>query len=154
DAHRARIGTNFHQLPVNRPQVAGHSPYLFDGNMAYLHSGKAPVYAPNSAGRSWSDETGAVHDGWESDGEMVRSAYTLRADDDDFSQAGILVRQVFDDAQRAGLVDTVAGALNGVTGEVLERAFQYWKSVDPVVGTRIERKVRAGTAREGAEGMG
>jgi catalase len=154
DAHRARIGTNFDQLPVNRPQVGDHNTYQFDGNMTYEHSGDAPVYAPNSVGRAWSAETGAVHDGWESDGEMVRSAYRLRADDDDFGQAGILVRNVFSKAEREEFIATVAGALAGVTGEVRERAFKYWRNVDRDTGGKIESKVRAGATREGVEGMG
>lgn len=154
DAHRARIGTNFDQLPVNRPQIAGHNAFLFDGHMTYTHSGNAPVYAPNSSGRAWADEEGPVHNGWEADGELVRSAYALRPDDDDFSQAGALVRNVFSDAERDQFVETVAGALSGVTGDVLERAFQYWKNVDAGVGERIERKVRSGAAKEGVEGMG
>ncbi len=57
DAQRNRIGTNFHQLPVNRPRVPVNS-YLFDGQMAYEHSGRAPTYAPNSAGRPWADDAG------------------------------------------------------------------------------------------------
>ncbi len=154
DAHRARIGTNFNQLPVNRPQAADHNTFQFDGNMTYAHSGAAPVYAPNSGGRPWSDESGPVQEGWESDGEMVRSAYALRAADDDWSQAGVLVRDVFSDAERAGFVETVAGALTGITGEVLERAFQYWKNVDAETGAKIERKVRQGSTKQGAEGMG
>lgn len=85
DAQRNRIGTNFHQLPVNQPKVPVNT-YMFDGHMAYHHGGNAAVYAPNSGGRAWADETGPVEDGWEADGEMVRSAYTLRQDDDDFSQ--------------------------------------------------------------------
>src|SRR5690606_32801283 len=99
DAQRNRIGANFHQLPVNQPKVPVNT-YQFDGPMPFLHSGSAATYAPNSEGRSWSDETGPVHDGWEADGAMVRSAYTLRPDDDDFSQPGALVREVMDDAQR------------------------------------------------------
>src|SRR5690606_41209334 len=128
--------------------------YMVDGQMAYEHRGNAPVYAPNSEGGSWSDQTGPVADGWESDGEMVRSAYTLRKDDDDFSQPGTLVRDVFDDAQRDALVETVAGSLlGGVRSPVLERAFDYWKSIDPDVGQRIENKVRSGSAIEPAAGM-
>ena len=153
DAQRNRIGTNFHQLPVNRARVPLNT-YMFDGNMAYDHSGKQPVYAPNSEGRSWSDQTGAVDNGWDADGGMVRDAYTLRADDDDFTQAGTLVREVFDDAQRDRLVETVAGALSGgVRSPVLERAFEYWKSIDADVGRRIEEKVRAHTTSEPASGM-
>jgi catalase len=53
------------------------------------------------------------------------------------------VREVFNDDQRAALVDTVAGALlGGVREPVLSRAFEYWTNVDAEVGRRIEEKVR------------
>src|SRR3546814_2929474 len=101
------------------------------------------------------DETGTVEDGGTADGEMVRSAYTPRSNDDDFTQPGIVVREVFDDTQRQRLVDQVAGSLlGGVREPVLSRAFQYWKNIDADVGQRIEDKVRAGAAPLPAEGMG
>jgi catalase len=129
--------------------------YMFDGQMNYEHTANAPVYAPNSGGRPWSDLTGAPGDGWEADGEMVRSAYTLRPEDDDFAQPGILVRKVFNDAQRVALVDTVAGSLlGGVREPVLRRAFDYWRSIDADTGRRIEDKVRSRSAPKPAEGMG
>ena len=148
DAQRYRIGSNFHQLPVNQPiavpggqESANH--YMFDGQMAFYHSGDAPVYAPNSFGRPYSDWQGTPAETWEADGEILRSANTLHAEDDDFGQAGTLVREVFDDAARDRLVETVTGALTGVTGEVLARAIWYWKSIDPTVGARIEANVNA-----------
>jgi catalase len=154
DAQRNRIGANFHQLPVNQPKVPVNT-YMFDGPMAYRHSGDAPVHATNSGGRPWADTTGVAEDGWETDGAMVRAAYTLREGDDDFSQAGTLVREVFDDAQRDALVEQVAGSLlGGVRSPVLERAFDYWKRIDAGVGRRIEEKVRKGRAPEPAAGMG
>ncbi len=74
---------------------------------------------------------------------MVRQAYTLRADDDDFGQAGTLVREVWNDEIREAFVKTVAGhLLGGVEGDVLERAFQYWTSVDADTGKKIEELVR------------
>jgi len=149
DAHRARIGTNFHHLPVNRPLTESNQ-WMFDGHMAYDHSGSAPVYAPNSFGRSWADVQGPVAEGWEADGEMVRAAYTLRAEDDDFGQAHTLVREVFDDAARDRLVATVTGALSGVTGAVLDRAIWYWKSIDAEGGSRIEANVRSGDSPDDA----
>ncbi|VVE07546.1 catalase [Pandoraea pneumonica] len=143
DAQRNRIGTNFHQLPVNRPKVPVQS-YMFDGHMAFEHSGNAPTYVPNSGGRPYADQTGAAEDGWESDGDMVRNAYTLHKEDDDFSQPGNLVRNVFDDAARERLVETVSGALlAGVRSPVLERAFDYWKQIDADVGARIEKAVKS-----------
>ncbi len=143
DTHRHRIGANYLQLPVNRPRVELNS-YTQDGPMAYEHRGDDPVYAPNSFGRGYADNVGVVDPGWESDGPMVRAAYTPRSDDDDFSQAGALVRDVWDDAQRQAFVRTVAGhLLGGVKGDVLQRAFAYWKAVDEKTGAEIERLVRA-----------
>ena len=155
DAQRNRIGTNFHQLPVNRPRNGTPNTYMFDGQMTYEHSGAAAVYAPNSTGRSWADGAAAPEESWAVDGDMVRSAYELHADDDDFGQPGALVREVMDDAQRDRLVEQVSGSLlGGVRGDVLERAFWYWQSIDPDVGKRIEGKVREGAAPEPVEGMG
>jgi catalase len=44
-----RIGTNYEQLPVNRPVVEVHN-YNKDGAMRYEHSDDQPPYAPNSYG--------------------------------------------------------------------------------------------------------
>jgi catalase len=154
DAQRNRIGTNFHQLPVNRPRVDVDT-FMFDGQMNYDQRGNAAVYAPNSAGHAYSDTTGPAEDGWETDAEIVRSAYRLRAEDDDFGQPGTLVREVMDDAQRDALVEQVSGSLlGGVRGEVLDRALDYWTSIDPGVGKHIAAKVRGGDAVEPVEGMG
>ncbi|QNN52856.1 catalase [Nocardioides mesophilus] len=147
DTHRYRIGPNYQQLPVNKHRVADANTYQFDGPMAFEHTGDAPVYAPNSYGRGYSDLTGPMEDSWEMDGEMVRSAYTLHAEDDDFGQARTLVNDVFDDAGRERLVHNVAGhILGGVKDHTLPRVFDYWKSVDAEIGKRIEEAVHAGRA--------
>lgn len=153
DAQRYRIGTNFQQLPVNRPINDVHT-YNFEGNMWYDHSGARSVYAPNSFGDSWSDETGPVDNGWEADGELVRSSYDLHAEDDDFGQPRTLLNEVFDDAQREQFVKTVAGALDGVKEPVLSNAFQYWKNVDQAIGQRIEDAVKADAEGATVPGLG
>ncbi|WP_282857076.1 catalase [Pseudoclavibacter helvolus] len=142
DAQRARIGTNYQQLDVNRPKNPTNS-YTFDGNMTVSHSGAAPVYAPNSFGRPYADQTGPVENSWETDGDLVRRAYTLRADDDDFSQPGTLIREVYSQEQRDRLVETVAGALETVIEPVRSNAFQYWASIDAETGARIRAAVEA-----------
>ncbi len=153
DAQRNRIGTNFHQLPINRPRVPVNT-YMFDGHMNFEHSGAGATYVPNSCGRSWADETGAVEDGWEADGEMVRSAYTLHHEDDDFTQPGILVREVMDEDQRSALVEQVAGSLRaGVREPVLSRVFQYWTNIDPAIGRRVIDAVQSGAPSRPVEGM-
>jgi len=63
------------------------------------------------------------------------------------------VREVWDDAQRERFVQTVAGhLLGGVHGDVLERAFQYWKNVDADTGKKIEELVGAEQGEENPGG--
>jgi catalase len=143
DAHRYRIGANYQQLPVNAPVVPVHS-YSKDGAMAFTRTSD-PVYAPNSKGGPAADTAryGRVPS-WSADGEITRAAYVDHAEDDDWGQAGTMVRDVLDDAARGRLVDNVVGhLLNGVTEPVLERAFDYWRNIDKGIGDRIAAGVAA-----------
>jgi catalase len=141
DAHRARLGVNYKQIPVNTPRAAVHS-YSKDGAMR-MRNVSDPVYAPNSKGGPKADSEHHQPASWHSDGEMVRTAYTLREDDDDWGQAGTLVRDVLDDAARERLVGNIAGhLLQGVSEPVLQRAFQYWRNVDKSLGDKVEAAVR------------
>ena len=143
DAHRARLGVNYKQIPVNAPQAPVHS-YSKDGVMRVVNASD-PVYYPNSKGGPQADPALTAEPLWHLDGDMVRTAYTLRRDDDDWGQAGTLVRQVMDDAARDRLAGNIVGhLLNGVTEPVLVRAFQYWGNVDQTLGERVEKGVRAG----------
>jgi len=141
DAHRARLGVNYKQIPVNAPKVPVHS-YSKDGAMRVVNVSD-PVYAPNSKDGPQADPALTAEPLWHAGGDMVRAAYTLRRDDDDWGQAGTLVRGVLDDAARDRLVSNITGhLLNGVTEPVLEHAFHYWKNVDQTLGERIEKGVR------------
>lgn len=142
DAQRNRIGTNFNQLPVNCP-VAHTNSYDKEGQMQYYHSGNAPVYAPNSYGRAYQSEPVVEENGWEADGQMVRAAYTLHSEDDDFVQARILLCEVYSAEERARLVDTVSTMLtDGVEEPVLSNTFAYWSKIDPETGQQIEKAYR------------
>jgi catalase len=143
DAHRYRIGANYNQLPVNAP-VAPVRSYSKDGAMRYTKVSD-PVYAPNSKGGPAADAVRYGEPaGWHSEGDMVQAAYTLHAEDDDWGQAGTLVRDVFDDGERDRLVANIVGhLLNGVTEPVLQRSFEYWRKVDEDLGMRVEKGVYA-----------
>lgn len=105
-----------------------------------------PVYAPNSKGGPKADgQRYPQVEVWDASGEFVHAAYTKRKDDDDWSQAGDLVRKVMDDAARARLVSNVVGHLkDGVSEPILKRAFEYWRNIDKDIGDRIEKGVRNG----------
>lgn len=142
DAHRARLGVNYKQIVVNQPKVPVHS-YSKDGAMR-IHNVSDPVYAPNSKGGPKADgQRYPQVEVWNASGEFVHDAYTLRKDDDDWSQAGDLVRKVMDDAQRSRLVSNIVGHLKkGVSEEVLQRAFEYWHNIDKDIGERIKKGVK------------
>jgi catalase len=144
DAHRARIGANYTQLPVNAP-LSPVNAYSTAGPMRYLKASD-PVYWPNSKGGPQADTARYGEPaGWYSDGEMVHTAAVLHAEDDDWGQAGTMVREVLDDPARDRLVSNIVGhLLDGVTEPVLVRAFDYWRNVDKQLGDRIEEGVRAG----------
>lgn len=74
---------------------------------------------------------------------VVRTADTLRAEDDDWDRARALVREVMGGAERDRLVSNVVGhLLDGVSEPVLQRAYEYWRNTDPDLGGRIEKGVR------------
>jgi catalase len=137
DAHRARMGVNYKQIPVNAPQAPVHS-YSKDGAMR-IQTVTDPVYAPNSKGGPAADPDRFPYvERWEADGEFIHAAATLHRDDDDYGQAGTLVRDVMDDAARDRLVSNVVGHLSqAVSAPVLDRAIAYWRNVDKDVGDRI-----------------
>jgi catalase len=138
DTHLHRIGTNYEQLPVNRPRSEVHA-YNKDGAMRYAHSGNQPVYAPNSYGGPRADPVGHADPSWFVEaGEIVRSAEELHAEDDDFIQAGNLYREVMSATDRDHLVSNLVGHLtDGVQRQVQERAVALWRQVDPDLGARI-----------------
>ncbi|MFI6880312.1 catalase [Streptomyces sp. NPDC050400] len=145
DTHRYRIGPNYLQLPPNRPHSQVNS-YAKDGPMRYEPPNVARPYAPNSYGGPAADvQRFGDPAGWATAGEMVREAYALHREDDDWGQAGTLVREVLDDAARDRLVGNISGhLLDGVSRPVLDRALEYWGNVDKTLGERVAAKVNGG----------
>jgi catalase len=137
DTHLHRIGPNYEQLPINAPRVEVHS-YNKDAQMTYRHAGSQPVYAPNSYNGPEADPERAGAVAWSvASGELGRYAYAKHAEDDDFGQAGTLVRQVMDDQDRDHLVTNIVGhASDHVTDEIQLRVIAYWTSVDVRLGHR------------------
>jgi catalase len=136
DAQRYRIGTNYAQLPANRPHVEVHN-YNADGSMRYRHSGAQPTYSPNGYGGPEADP-GFADPSWRTEAaEIGRYAYALHADDDDFVQARNLWL-LLAPTEREHLVDNIVGHLcQDVSAPVISRAVAYWRSVDQELGDRV-----------------
>ncbi len=138
DAQRYRVGTNYQQLPVNAPQSPVHG-YSQDGAQRHHFADPStPVYAPNGFGGPVADPGVALEGSWASDGELVRAAASLHAEDDDFGQAGTLYRRVFTDEQRRRFLTTLTGQGQGLTqASVKQRFVQYWTKVDGGLGKAL-----------------
>jgi catalase len=125
DAHRARLGVNYQQIPVNRPHAPVHN-YSKDGAMRVDNV---------------NDREDAV---WAADGDMVRAAYAPRRDDDDVSQPRKLINEVMDADARDRLVANVAGHVGACKRpDIIERVFAYWRNIDTTIGDRIEETLDA-----------
>ncbi|MBD8683631.1 catalase [Pseudomonas sp. CFBP 13719] len=136
DAHRYRVGTNHQQLPVNAPRSPVHS-YQRDGSMAFgSNGGAAPNYEPNSYADApkqapqYREPALALH------GDADR--FDHRVDADYYSQAGALFR-LMSAEQQALLIDNIAGAMMGVSADVVERQLQHFYRADEAYGNGIAR---------------
>ena len=138
DTHLHRIGANAMQLPVNAPRHAPVHSYNRDGAMRYRNPGD-PVYAPNSfGGPVAAPELFGPDPSWHVTGEILRSAYTLHKEDDDFGQANAMVNKAMDEAGRKRLVSNIVGhARPAVTEPVLSRVATFWRNIDNTIGDQV-----------------
>ena len=100
DTHRHRIGPNYLQLPVNRPKLPRHS-YNKDGAMRYENPGRSGLCAKLLSGGRRRDPARFRPDpAVDRAGEIIRAAYDLHKEDDDFGQAGTLYPRVLSPTDR------------------------------------------------------
>ena len=65
---------------------------------------------------------------------------TLKDRDDDFGQRGALYRDVLSEQDRTNLVTNIVNHLSdGVSDPVLAHTLEYWRNVDPDLGTRVSQ---------------
>ena len=143
DAHRARLGVNYKQIPVNTPKAPVHS-YSKDGVDAHGQRHRSRLRAEllrRPEGRPVADRRRRAVGCRRRHGPIRLHAAVRRRR---FGQARTQVREVLDDDARERLVSNIAGHLSdGVSDKVLARAFEYWKNVDQELGDRIEQAVGA-----------
>ncbi|AIR89197.1 catalase [Pseudomonas cremoricolorata] len=135
DAHRYRVGTNHQQLPVNAPRSPVNS-YQRDGSMAMGAYGAAPNYEPNSYQDAPKQSPQHAEPSLALNGTADRHDH--RVDGDYFSHAGALFR-LMSPEQQALLVSNIAGAMQGVSEDVIQRQLQYFHEADPHYGAGVAK---------------
>ncbi|WP_425274306.1 catalase [Pseudomonas kitaguniensis] len=134
DAHRYRVGTNHQQLPINAPlQPANH--YQRDGSMAFgANGGASPNYEPNSVAGTPQQAPQYAEPPLALRGAADR--YDQREDTDYYSHAGALFR-LQTDAQKTLLINNIAGAMAGVSSNVVQLQLQHFFKADPAYAQGI-----------------
>lgn len=137
DAQRYRVGANHQALPVNAARCPVHN-YQRDGAMRFDgNCGGAVNYQPNSIAGPVEDpsvkEPPLVIDG-------AADRYDHREGNDDFTQAGNLFR-LMDAGEQGRLMDTIAGAMQGVPEDIVRRQIGYFAKADPAYGAGIAKRL-------------
>ncbi|WP_421556296.1 catalase [Pseudomonas kitaguniensis] len=134
DAHRYRVGTNHQQLPINAPlQPANH--YQRDGSMAFgANGGASPNYEPNTVAGTPQQAPQYAEPPLALRGAADR--YDQREDTDYYSHAGALFR-LQTDAQKTLLINNIAGAMAGVSSNVVQLQLQHFFKADPAYAQGI-----------------
>jgi len=135
DAHRYRLGPNYHLLPVNRPKGVEIKNYQRDGNMRFdSNGGGSPNYYPNSFGGPEPDIRAAEPISKVA-GNVARQPYTHP--NDDFVQPGNLYRKVMTDQDRDHLIGNIVSHLCNANKEIQIRQAKIFYKADSEYGRRV-----------------
>jgi catalase len=138
DTQRYRVGTNYLQLPINRPKkhVATNQR---DGQMAYfvdgVEAGENPHvnYEPSSRGGLREAERAGAEHTPHAEGAVVRQKISRT---NDYRQAGERYRTM-EDWERDDLVNNLASALKQCNPDIQERMIALLTKCDEDYGRRI-----------------
>lgn len=141
DAHRYRIGTNYNQIPVNRPRGDVEN-YNLDGAMRTdLPEYHEAFYEPNSFG-------GPIQQDQYREPPLkfdnpVMDRFDHRAGNDDYSQTGALFRLMNPD-QKNQLMDNIAEhmTLGKVPEEIVLRQIRVFMKCDPAYGAGVAQRMK------------
>ena len=139
DTQRHRLGPNYLQLPINRPQVPVNNNQR-DGAMQYAPYGGGTVnYEPNTLAGGMPQEAPAYPTSQPHvEGDVVRQKINLT---NDFEQAGQLYRS-FSKVDQDHLVDNIVDSLGKANKAIEQRMVGNLTKADPELGKRVARGLK------------
>jgi catalase len=139
DTQRHRLGANYLQLPVNRPQVPVNNNQR-DGAMQYAPYGGGTVnYEPSTLAGGMPREapaTATTHGHLE--GDMMRQKISLT---NDFKQAGERYRSLRK-VDQDHLVDNIVDSLGKADKPIQQRMVENLTEADPDLGKRVAKGLK------------
>jgi catalase len=139
DTQRHRLGTNYLQLPINRPKVAVNNNQR-DGAMQYGPYGGGTVnYEPNTLAGGEPHEAGTMSsEDYSIKGKVVRQKIKLT---NDFQQAGKRYRSL-SKVDQEHLISNIADSLGKAEKPIQQRMVDNLANADPELGKRVGKALK------------
>jgi catalase len=140
DAHRYRLGANYHLIPVNSPKGVKAHTYQRDGALRVDdNEGAGPNYYPNSFGGP-EPQPEVAEPGIEVTGKTGRQPHIHP--NNDFVQAGNLYRKVMKDEDRDHLIGNIVDHLGNAQKRIQLRQTALFYKADPEYGSRVAKGLK------------
>lgn len=153
DAHRYRLGINYHQVPVNQVKnpKAQMNTYNRDGFLRVDGNGGGSVdYEPNSFGGPVEDRA-FREPPLRIDGNADRYVTYPCDDEDYYGQPRIFWTKVLNDQERANLIENIAGSMSDSPERIQRAMLKHWYKVHEDFGRGIAQKLGLDTSSLAAE---
>lgn len=139
DAHRYRIGTNYHLLPINRSKSEVNT-YNVAGAMNFdTYENGAAYYEPNSYDYSAKECKEFAEPDLKVNGNIKRYA---PLDEDYYTQPRALFA-LMDSNQQSQLFENIASSMEGVESKIIERALGHFEKIAPEYAQGVKNALKA-----------
>ncbi|HED9846929.1 TPA: catalase [Campylobacter lari] len=138
DAHRYRIGTNYHLLPVNRAKSEVNT-YNVAGAMNFDTYKNGPAYyEPNSYDDSPKEDKSYLEPDLALEGNAQRYA---PLDDDFYTQPRALF-DIMNESQKEQLFKNIAASMNGVDEKIIARALSHFEKISSEYANGVKKALK------------
>ncbi|MCV3396272.1 catalase [Campylobacter sp. RKI_CA19_01116] len=138
DAHRYRIGTNYHLLPVNRAKSEVNT-YNVAGAMNFdTYKNGAAYYEPNSYDDSPKEDKSYL----EPDLALEGSAQRYAPLDDDFYTQPRALFDIMNQDQKEQLFKNIAASMSGVDEKIIARALSHFEKISSEYANGVKKALK------------
>ncbi|MPB47365.1 catalase [Campylobacter lari] len=138
DAHRYRIGTNYHLLPVNRAKSEVNT-YNVAGAMNFdTYKNGAAYYEPNSYDDSPKEDKSYL----EPDLALEGSAQRYAPLDDDFYTQPKALFDIMNQDQKEQLFKNIAASMSGVDEKIIARALSHFEKISSEYANGVKKTLK------------
>ena len=125
DAHRYRVGTNYHLLPINRARSEVNT-YNVAGAMNFdEYKNKSAYYEPNSYDDSPKEDKNYL----EPDLNLEAAAQRYAPLDNDFYTQPKALFDIINDSQKEQLFNNIASSMEGVEQKIIDKALMHFEKI-------------------------